>query len=71
MKVARSKQREKVYFLVALALIIYMPLHVFIAQSASLLTGGIGAWKAAKDIFVIALVPFLQKQTYNIQFVYA
>jgi hypothetical protein len=35
-----------------------MPLHVFIAQSASLLTGGIGAWKAAKDIFVIPLPRF-------------
>jgi hypothetical protein len=36
-----------------------MPLHVFIAQSASLVTGGIGAWKAAKDILVVLLVPAL------------
>lgn len=46
-------------FYIALALIIYMPLHVFIVQSASLLTGGLDAWKAAKDIFLVGLAPLL------------
>lgn len=46
-------------FLISTFFIVYMPLHVFIAQSASLLTGGIGAWKAGKDILIVALVPLL------------
>ncbi len=46
-------------FLISMFFIVYMPLHVFIAQSASLLTGGIGAWKAGKDILIVALVPLL------------
>ena len=53
---------EKVHkslFFIALALIVYMPLHVFISQSASLLTGGLEAWKAAKDVFIAVLVPIL------------
>lgn len=36
-----------------------MPLHVFIAQSASLLTGGLEVWKAAKDVLIVLLVPLL------------
>ncbi len=36
-----------------------MPLHVFISQSASLLTGGLDIWKAAKDIILFALVPIM------------
>lgn len=50
---------SKFIFILAIALIAYMPMHVFIAQSASLLTGGLDMWKAAKDIIVILLVPFL------------
>lgn len=46
-------------FLISILLILYMPLHVFIAQSASVLTGGLEVWKAAKDVFVVLLVPFL------------
>lgn len=55
----KSEQWSKLFYWVALALVLYMPLHVFIAQSVSLLTGGIGVWKAAKDILVILLVPAL------------
>lgn len=44
-----------VLFYLALGLIIYMPLHVLIVQSASLLTGGIEVWKAAKDVVVFLL----------------
>lgn len=42
-----------------------MPLHVFIAQSASLLTGGIEVWKAAKDLLIVALVPVLLFLSYK------
>lgn len=36
-----------------------MPLHVFIAQSASVLTGGIEVWKAAKDVLLFLSSPAL------------
>ena len=37
-----------------------MPVHVFLSQSLSLLTGGLEVWKAAKDVIVTLLVvPFL------------
>ena len=60
-----SMEKEKTFsisffvFLISLFLILYMPLHVFIAQSASLVTGGLELWKAAKDVFVVLLVPLL------------
>jgi hypothetical protein len=43
-----------------------MPLHVFIAQSASLVTGGLEVWKAAKDVFLVLLVPFLLYLSYRL-----
>ena len=46
-------------FLISIVFIIYMPLHVFISQSASLLTGGIDVWKAAKDVLIFVAGPFL------------
>lgn len=52
-------------FYVALALIVYMPLHVFIAQSASLLTGGLEVWKAAKDVLIVVLVPLMLWLSYK------
>jgi hypothetical protein len=36
-----------------------MPLHVGIVQSASLLTGGLEVWKAAKDVLVFVAAPLL------------
>ena len=39
--------------------VVYMPLHVFIAQSASLVTGGLDVWKAGKDVLIVLLVPLL------------
>jgi len=42
-----------------------MPLHVFIVQSASLVTGGLSVWKAAKDVIVFALVPLLLYISYK------
>lgn len=32
-----------------------MPLHIFLAQSLSLITGGLEVWKAAKDVLVMAV----------------
>lgn len=37
----------------AIALLVYMPFHVFIAQWLSLYTGGIDFWKAGKDVFLL------------------
>jgi hypothetical protein len=50
---------EKSLFYIALAFIVYMPLHVLIVQWFSLATGGIEIWKAAKDIVTVVLVPLL------------
>lgn len=38
------------------ALLAYMPFHVFLAQSLSLLTGGLETWKIAKDLLAISLL---------------
>jgi hypothetical protein len=35
-----------------------MPLHIFLSQSLSLLTGGLEAWKIAKDIALLIVVVF-------------
>lgn len=56
---SRSEKVSQLLFIVALVIIVYMPLHVFIVQSASLVTGGLEVWKAAKDVLVVALVPLL------------
>lgn len=37
------------------ALLAYMPLHVFLSQSLSSLTGGLSVWKAAKDALTLWL----------------
>lgn len=36
-----------------MALLVYMPLHFFLAQSISLKTGGLEVWKVAKDVVII------------------
>ncbi len=41
-----------------LALLVYMPFHVFLSQSLSLVTGGLETWKVAKDAVLFALVLF-------------
>ncbi len=35
-------------------LLVYMPFHIFLSQSLSLVTGGLDAWKIAKDIVLFA-----------------
>ena len=44
---------------VALVLAVYMPFHVFLSQSLSLVTGGLEVWKAAKDVAITVLVPYM------------
>jgi hypothetical protein len=39
----------------SLLLLAYMPFHVFLSQSISLLTGGLDEWKVAKDVFLAIL----------------
>jgi hypothetical protein len=56
---------EKYIFWFAIAFIVYMPLHIFISQSASLLTGGLDVWKAAKDVLLVISVPFLLYVSYR------
>ena len=53
----RDKIKENWLFYLALGLVVYMPLHVFIVQSASLVTGGIEIWKAAKDLLLLTAIP--------------
>jgi hypothetical protein len=38
------------------ALLCYMPLHIFLAHSLSLITGGLETWKVAKDVFIMLLL---------------
>jgi len=39
-------------------LLAYMPFHIFLSQSLSLLTGGLDVWKVAKDFVTIFLLVF-------------
>lgn len=47
---------KKIPFWGTYALLAYMPFHLFIVQSYSQLTGGISAWKAAKDVVTMLLI---------------
>ncbi|HSX34329.1 MAG TPA: O-antigen ligase family protein, partial [Candidatus Saccharimonadales bacterium] len=49
---------RRIPFWAAMGLLLYMPLHVFLAQSLSLVTGGLEIWKLAKDLVVFASVMF-------------
>lgn len=47
---------------IALGLLVYMPFHVFLSQSLSLVTGSLDVWKIAKDVvlfFGLGLTVFL------------
>lgn len=39
-----------------LALLVYMPLHIFLSQWLSTATGGLDAWKVGKDVFTAAVL---------------
>lgn len=54
---------KRLPYYLSLVFLAYMPFHIFISQSVSLLTGGLDAWKIAKDallalatLFVICLM---------------
>lgn len=50
---------KKYLFWGALGLFAYMPFHIFLSQWFSTFTGGLDAWKIAKDVFTAALVSVL------------
>lgn len=41
-----------------LALLVYMPFHIFLSQWLSTITGGLEVWKVAKDVVLLGLVLF-------------
>lgn len=43
---------KRLPYYASLALLAYMPFHIFLAQSLSLVTGGLDVWKIAKDVLV-------------------
>lgn len=45
---------RKVPLFVVIALLVYMPFHIFLAQYISLFTGGLEVWKIAKDVVLLA-----------------
>lgn len=53
------RRAEKLAYYFALALALYMPLHVFLSQSVSLITGGLGVWDGGKDVLMFISIPFL------------
>jgi O-antigen ligase len=50
------KSAQKWLYFGIVGLIVYMPFHVFLAQSLSLATGGIAIWKVAKDVVTFTLL---------------
>lgn len=52
------QRAKQIPFYFCLALLVYMPLHVFLSQSLSLFTGGLEFWKIAKDIVLAAMTVF-------------
>lgn len=49
---------RRIPYWAVLALLAYMPFHIFLAQSLSLATGGLEVWKAAKDVILATVVLF-------------
>lgn len=48
----------RIPYLTSLFLLAYMPFHIFLSQSLSLVTGGLDAWKIGKDVLLFAAVLF-------------
>ena len=59
------RRAEKLAYYLALAFTVYLPLHIFLSQSLSLVTGGLDIWKAAKDVVICVAVPFLLLLAYK------
>ncbi|MDZ7785841.1 MAG: O-antigen ligase family protein [Candidatus Saccharibacteria bacterium] len=51
-----TEKIKKIPYYGALALLIYMPFHVFLSQWLSTFTGGLNGWKVAKDVFIMLAV---------------
>ncbi|MEK7153023.1 MAG: O-antigen ligase family protein [Patescibacteria group bacterium] len=49
---------KRIPYLASLALLVYMPFHIFLSQWLSLATGGLDFWKAGKDGLLIIVVVF-------------
>ena len=49
---------KRIPYYASVALLAYMPFHIFLAQSLSLATGGLDIWKIAKDVVLAMAVLF-------------
>lgn len=49
---------KRIPYYAGVALLAYMPFHIFLTQSLSLVTGGLDVWKIAKDIVLAMAVLF-------------
>lgn len=49
---------RRIPYYTLVALLVYMPFHIFLSQSLSLATGGLEVWKVAKDVILAAVVVF-------------
>ena len=52
----RVKTLKQLPYYGLMALLVYMPFHIFLSQSLSLATGGLSVWKVAKDIILFGFV---------------
>jgi hypothetical protein len=50
---------KRLPFYAVVAYLLYLPFHVFLAQSLSLATGGLDIWKIAKDVLLALLTLFV------------
>lgn len=50
---------KRIPYYLCVALLAYMPFHIFLAQSLSLITGGLDIWKVAKDVIALVGVLFV------------
>ncbi|MET1032999.1 MAG: hypothetical protein ABWX94_00705, partial [Candidatus Saccharimonadales bacterium] len=48
----------KIPYITSLLFLAYMPFHIFLSQSLSLLTGGLDAWKIGKDLLLMVVTLF-------------
>lgn len=46
----KSIKLQRIIYFGSVALLLYLPFHIFLSQSLSLVTGGLNYWKVAKDI---------------------
>ncbi len=60
-----TKKVNSGLFYFALFLIVYMPLHVFLAQLFGHFFGHLEVWKAAKDVITVVAVPLLLYAAYR------